>query len=178
MHQDFAHLAAVHSRESFVSQFPDPFLVGEAALRERMRKGRMPAFDSGNTFNGDEQMLALAGEGQRLVLPVRKIQPTFESMITVGRTKNNDVVIADVAISKFHAFFRIVDKHYELADAGSQNGTRVTQGAVGNAARSIDRLLEPKGPAVRIHSGDVIRFAELRFRFLDSAACWDELGTH
>jgi hypothetical protein len=171
MHQDFAHLAAIHSRESFVSQFPDPFLVGEAALRERMRKGRVPVFDAGNTFNGDEQMLALAGEGQRLVLPVRKVQPTFESMITVGRTKNNDVIIADVAISKFHAFFRIVDKHYELADAGSQNGTRVTQGVV-------ERLLEPKGPAVRLSSGDVIRFAELRFRFLDSAACWDELGTH
>lgn len=171
MHQDFAQLARTHTRESFVSTFPEPFLVGEAALRERMRKGRAPAFDSGHTFNGDEEMLALAAEGQRLVLPIRKVQPIFESMITVGRTKTNDIVIADVGISKLHAFFRVVDKHYELADAGSQNGTRVTQGAV-------ERVLQPKGPALRVRSGDVIHFAALRFRFLDSAACWDDLRTH
>ena len=171
MHVDFVQLAATHTRESFVSAFPEPFLVGDAALRRQPRKGQTLPFDSGSTVQGDEQMLVLASEGQRLVFLIRKIHQTFPSMITIGRTKANDVVIPDVAISKFHAFFRLVDKHYELADAGSQNGTRVAQGI-------LERKLAPKGPALRVRSGDVIHFAELRFRFLESAACWDELRTH
>jgi hypothetical protein len=34
-------------------------------------------------------------------------------MITVGGTKNNDAVVRGVLISKFHAFFRLVDPHRE-----------------------------------------------------------------
>jgi pSer/pThr/pTyr-binding forkhead associated (FHA) protein len=101
------------------------------------------------------------------VLPVRKQHDTFPSMITVGRTRNNDVVVADVLVSKFHAFFRVLDDHYELADAGSQNGTRVGE-----------RVLVPKGPSLALQSGDIVYFAQLRFRFLDAGACWDELRAH
>jgi hypothetical protein len=166
MVQDFVQLAATHTCESFVRAFPHPFLVGEAVLRQP-RPGRTLIFESGNTFNVDEQTLAKSQQGRRLVLPVRKSHQMFPSMITVGRTKNSDVVIPDVLISKFHAFFRLVDSHHELADAGSQNGTRVGE-----------RILEPKGPTVRLRSGDVIYFSQLRFRFLDAAACWEELRAH
>lgn len=166
MTPDYAELAATQTREAFAAAFAHPFLVGEAVLRQP-RPGRTMTFESGSTINAGEEMLARGAEGRRLVLPVRKSHVTFPSMITVGRTKSNDVVIADVAISKFHAFFRIVDDHHELADAGSQNGTRIGE-----------RLLPPKGQAVRVRSGDVIHFAQLRFRFLDAAACWDALRTH
>lgn len=165
MAHDFVQLAVTHTRESFVAEWPHPFLVGEAVLH-KPRTGRAKAFESGNTVNADEQTLARR-EVERLVLPVRKLHVTFPSMITVGRTKNNDIVIADVLISKFHAFFRVVDDHHELADAGSQNGTRIGE-----------QLLLPKGPAVRVRSGDVIHFAQLRFRFLDAAASWEALRNH
>src|SRR6478672_2070563 len=33
--------------------------------------------------------------GRPLVLPLRKVQSTFPSMITVGRTENNDLVVSD-----------------------------------------------------------------------------------
>jgi pSer/pThr/pTyr-binding forkhead associated (FHA) protein len=163
---DIAELAAARSRDAFVAAYPHPFLVGDDALRQP-RAGRPQMFESGNTFTSNERALATRDQRRRLVLPVRKTHVTFPSMITVGRTKNNDVVIADALMSKFHAFFRIVDDHHELADAGSQNGTRIG-----------DRLLEPKGPAVRVRSGDVILFAQLRFRFVDAAACWDALRAH
>ena len=166
MVHDFVQLAATHSREEFVSIFPHPFLVGDGALRAP-RIGRTITFEAGATFNADEKALAKGAQLKRLVLPVQKSHVTFPSMITVGRTKNNDVVIADVLVSKFHAFFRHLGAEYELADAGSQNGTRIG-----------DELLQPKGPAVRVHSGDVIHFAQLRFRFLDAAVFWDELRLH
>jgi hypothetical protein len=165
MSLDFVQLAATQTRESFIADWPYPFLVGEAALR-KPRTGRTLMFESGSTVAADEQALGKR-EIEQLVLPVRKTHVTFPSMITVGRTKNNDIVLSDVLISKFHAFFRIVDDHHELADAGSQNGTRIGE-----------TTLVPKGPAIRVRSGDVIHFAQLRFRFLDAAACWEALRTH
>jgi hypothetical protein len=164
--EDFVQLAATHSRESFVAAFRHPFIVGEGALTQPVR-GRTLMFESGSTVSSDEEGLAKRDHARRLVLAVRKVHSTFPSMITVGRTRNNDVVIADALISKFHAFFRLVDDHHELADAGSQNGTRIN-----------DQTLTPKGPAVRVRSGDVIHFAQLRFRFVDAAACWQVLRAH
>lgn len=163
---DFAQLAAAQSREAFVAAFPHPFLVGESALRQA-RLGRTLTFDSGATFSADQRALATRDRSRQLVLPVRKHHVTFPSMITVGRTKSNDVVIADALISKFHAFFRLVDGQHEFADGGSQNGTRIN-----------DRVLQPKGPGVRVRSGDVIHFAQVRVRFVDAGACWDALRAH
>ena len=159
MAQDFVKIAAASSRAAFVSTYAHPFLVGEGVLHEP-RPGRTMTFESGDTVAVDTQ--SLARPALQLVFAVCKVKSTFPSMITVGRTRNNDVVIPDVLISKFHAFFRIVDKHHELADAGSQNGTRVGE-----------RVLAPKGPAVRLRFGDVIHFAQLRFRFLDAGGCFD-----
>lgn len=161
MQQDYFKLAQGSSRDSFVSAFQHPFLVGEGVLHQP-RPGRTMTFESGDTVAVDAQTI---GRSElQLAFGVRKTNSTFPSMITVGRTRNNDVVIADVLISKFHAFFRIVGQHHELADAGSQNGTRVGE-----------RLLEPKGPALRVRYGDVIHFAQLRFAFLDAGAAWDAL---
>ena len=36
-----------------------------------------------------------------------KVQEQFPSMIMLGRTTNNDIVVGDTSISKFHAFFRL-----------------------------------------------------------------------
>ena len=163
--EDFVREAAVRTRQQFIADFPHPFLIGEAVLHQP-RPGRTLTFESGHTFSADEQQLGRA-ERAKLVLAVKKRHESFPSMVTVGRTKNNDVVLSDFLISKLHAFFRIVDQHYELADAGSQNGTRVGE-----------KVLEPKGPAMRLKSGDVIHFAQLRFRFLDAGPCWDALRAH
>ena len=100
----------------------------------------------------------------RLVLPVRKIQGSFPSMITVGRTRNNDVVLADPTISKFHAYFRIVDNGWLLADAGSVNGTRIG-----------DVLLPAKGAPQPVRFGDRLSFGERVLTFLDPAGAWTAL---
>lgn len=53
---------------------------------------------------------------------------TWRSHISVGRAKNNDVVIRDRAISKLHAHFYVPkegDAGIQICDIGSENGTAV-----------------------------------------------------
>jgi len=50
----------------------------------------------------------------------------FPMGITVGRTANNDVVLDDTSVSRFHAYFQ-QDRsgRWTMTDAGSRNGTWV-----------------------------------------------------
>ncbi|HEX8950905.1 MAG TPA: FHA domain-containing protein, partial [Polyangia bacterium] len=102
--------------------------------------------------------------GRPLVLPLRKVQSTFPSMITIGRTDNNDLVVPDEQVSKFHAFFRIVGDRVELSDAGSRNGT-----FVGN------RRLESRGASAPVSPGDRCAFGAVEFQLFDARGCWEWL---
>ncbi len=97
-----------------------------------------------------------------LVFHVRSTgRSPFPSMITVGRTKNNDIVVPDASVSKFHAYFKEEDDHYFLQDAGSRNGT------------ALDGKLVPTakvGKPVEVQEGQEVRFANVRMRFLRGPA--------
>src|SRR3712207_3012192 len=69
----------------------------------------------------------MLGVGEPIVFPVVKNQENaFGRGITVGRTGNNDVVLDDGTVSRFHAWFqRETDGRYTLTDAGSKNGSFV-----------------------------------------------------
>ena len=61
------------------------------------------------------------------IAPLRK-RPggnAFTGMITVGRADNNDLVISDGTVSKFHAYFRRLGQRWTITDANSRNGTMV-----------------------------------------------------
>ena len=95
------------------------------------------------------------GLGQLLVYPVKQTGRTpFPRVVTVGRTKNNDVVLPDVSISKFHAFFKDEDGRFVLADGESRNGTfvegeRVSSAKQGKADTAEERMLgEVRRPRV------------------------------
>jgi pSer/pThr/pTyr-binding forkhead associated (FHA) protein len=74
------------------------------------------------------------------------------------------VVVQDVQVSKFHAYFRITDGKIELADAGSRNGTWVGE-----------QKLVPKGSSAAVKPGEVVRFGQHTFTLVDAAACWDRV---
>jgi hypothetical protein len=165
MQNDFVTEAFERTQADFAGSYAFPFLVG--AVPTRPVTGPTP------TWRGDEAPIdisrltaerAQASADTRLVLAVRKVQDSFPSMITVGRTKNNDVVLPDPRVSKFHAYFRINVGTWELADAGSVNGTRIG-----------DTVLPPKGQPQPVHFGDRIRFSELSLQFLDASATWQAL---
>lgn len=102
--------------------------------------------------------------GRPLVLPLRKVQSTFPSMITVGRTENNDLVVPDEQVSKFHAFFRLVGERVDIADAGSRNGTFVA-----------GRRIESRGASVPLPARGQLAFGAIEFQLFDARGCWEWL---
>lgn len=92
----------------------------------------------------------------------KTIDNTWRERISVGRARNNDIVIPDNSVSKLHAYFICKDDGaVEITDAGSRNGTR-HQG----------QALHGEKP-VALSSGDQIIFGAIPVSFVDSAAVYD-----
>src|ERR1041385_1353836 len=65
-----------------------------------------------------------AGEIQMEVYPLaKKPGASFPDRITIGRTSNNDVVIADHSVSRLHAYVRRLGDVWVVADGGTKNGS-------------------------------------------------------
>jgi len=150
-------------------------VTGMAAIRNRsetLLKGGEPPADLARVPTGIIRAVDVSksksggggGGGRPLVLPLRKVQSTFPSMITVGRTDNNDLVVPDEQVSKFHAFFRLVGDRVELSDAGSRNGTFVS-----------GRRLEARGAAAAVGRGGRFAFGAVEFQLFDARGCWEWL---
>ena len=55
----------------------------------------------------------------------QKAFPLTKNLITIGRAKDNDIVIADGGVSRYHARLHWRGDHWVLEDLGSSNGTFV-----------------------------------------------------
>lgn len=80
----------------------------------------------------------------------------FAMGITVGRTSNNDVVLEDNSVSRFHGYFQQDPKAglWKLVDAESKNGTW------------LDALRLTSGTSVLVSDRCRLRFGEVRVAFL------------
>ncbi|MBI5478295.1 MAG: FHA domain-containing protein [Deltaproteobacteria bacterium] len=112
-----------------------------------------------------EAVAAAAGlEPQRdyLVFPVRRSgRSAIARFITVGRTRNNDVCIPYVSVSKFHAFFtQDAPGRFLLQDAGSHNGTLADDRTV---------PVHDQGRPVALQSGARIVLGAVKLTFLYAA---------
>jgi hypothetical protein len=81
----------------------------------------------------------------------------YSHFISVGRTANNDVVLTDDSVSKFHAFFKQDGERWTLQDAGSKNGTFVDEEMV---------LSAQIGKPTTIDAGARVRFGLVELTFL------------
>lgn len=166
---DYAALARTTARALFASMYPYPFLLGGASpLRPPLGPqatvfGRLDEAQARvRTVMPRTVTSARPGEGA-LLQAVRKRQDTFPSMITVGRTANNDLVLLDASVSRFHAWFQLDGDRLLLADAGSRNGTLV-------AARTLEpKVLTP------VRMGERLRFGEVVVTLVDAGGCWDAI---
>jgi len=165
---DLATLALSLTRDQFRSRFECYFLCSDLGIGQATRPQRTEAFVADAKLVAEEKTESYTGPmpGSPFAAPLVKVQETFPSMIMLGRTLNNDIVIGDTSISKFHAFFRIGPGSIEVAYAGSRNGTFVGEKG--------DKKLAPK-QMERLRPGDRVRFARLAFQLLDAPACWDWL---
>lgn len=106
--------------------------TGAFTIRGRMREGQ-----------------GGAGAGS-IVLPTGDRFTLTESVITVGRHPDSNLVLADPNVSRHHAEIRPQGDRYAVVDLGSTNGTRV------NGVRVGTQLLD---------DGDELTFGNTRMRF-------------
>jgi len=78
--------------------------------------------------------------------------PLTAPMITVGRSRDNQIVIDDPSVSRYHLQLRLRFGRYTLFDAQSQSGTYV------NDVRVKEH---------RLHSGDVIRIGNTQLIYME-----------
>lgn len=162
---DYVQEALSSSRRVFASVHNYLFLICDGALEKPDKPGKTVSFDrleTTTTAPGGTHGAARDRSHPLLLLPVRKVIGTFPNMITLGRTANNDIVVPDISVSKFHAWFQRTTSKIELGDAGSKNGTRANE-----------VVLRPRGALVTVKIGDRLRFGRIEFALLDAGAAWD-----
>ncbi len=97
------------------------------------------------------------GGGEPVVIFLEKTKDNvMQRRVTVGRTSNNDVVLDDGSVSRFHAWFEKDEQGWWVADAGSKNGTQVA-----------GKPLTAKQPKL-VTSGTRVKIGSLELTFLDT----------
>jgi hypothetical protein len=105
------------------------------------------------------------GGGDPVVAPLEKSKDNvFQRRVTMGRTTNNDIVLDDASVSRFHGWLQQDDGSgkWTLTDAGSKNGTWVAN----------TRLLAKKpvilenGTRLRVGSLELTYYTSVGFRAL------------
>ncbi len=103
-----------------------------------------------------QQMSSLPGEeaegmaGARLVGSDGRVYPLNIEVVSIGRLKDNDIVISDPHVSRRHAQVRQHEGRHVVFDLGSKAGTRVN----GELTKASD-----------LHHGDVIMIAACRLTY-------------
>jgi hypothetical protein len=168
--------AAAHYRH-LATLGRDEFLAAAASavlLRYRTRDAEAGA--SGMTTmtidrRPAEALDAFAAHGRVTPEPIemqifplaKKPGASFRDRITIGRTSNNDVVIADASVSRLHAYVREADG-WVIADAGSKNGSWLG-----------DAQLEPRRETA-LPPGSVLRLGDVQLLFYRNVELFDVLG--
>jgi hypothetical protein len=95
------------------------------------------------------------------ILALRKgARSPYADFISLGRAGNNDIVLEDASLSKFHAYVRkLPDGSYVLQDAGSRNGTWLDDRQVPTRER---------GAAVVLTSGCSVRLGGVVLSFVST----------
>ncbi|HVK74501.1 MAG TPA: FHA domain-containing protein [Kofleriaceae bacterium] len=142
-----------------------------AALVRRRAEGQDTDSDSRPSIDEEVDTLVAPVLGRRRgprgveVYPLaKKPGASFADMITIGRTPNNDVVLRDVTISRFHAYFRQRGDKWIVADAGSKNGSEMAGDP-----------LEPRKER-ELTSGTALRIGDLELTFYTAADLFGVLG--
>lgn len=99
---------------------------------------------------------SVIGGGDPVVAVLEKSKDNvFQRRVTMGRTTNNDIVLDDASVSRFHGWLQKDDGSgkWTITDAGSKNGTWVASAK-----------LTPKKPVI-LENGARVRVGNLELTF-------------
>jgi hypothetical protein len=120
-------------------------------------------------LGGGEESDASAPAFKPHVHPIRRTGRSVGHLVSVGRTANNDIVIADVSVSRFHAFLKEGQGDaLWIQDAGSTNGSSVNGRPV---------AAQGQGVPVALKSGDRVKIGHVELTFLEAELLIRLLGS-
>lgn len=157
---DLVREAKQTSREQFVQAHRGFYLVpAPRVVRARAQAATVPASRAALLR---QSTAALDDADPNTTITVLPLAPK-PTPIHVGRTDENDVVIADVTVSRRHAAFVIAGDRIEIVDLGSRNGTRVR----GVPLRA--------GESQPLKSGDPVDIGSVHLVLVDADGCFHAL---
>lgn len=168
---NLVYLANQISELDFIGVVRHPTLVGRSVIKGelgRSARGPREAISNSTSLFSAAQVRAMieSPEIDKTVFILRRdeyLQRTINSSnITIGRSKETDVKIADFAISRSHAEIQRNATSYSIRDCGSRNGTKVNGKTVGSIY-------------VPIKDGDVIALGRYEFIFLTAEGLYKRL---
>lgn len=124
--RDLARALSRQDEATFLAAHPAPALL-LPELRPAAA-GRAQRATGHQTLTGEEDPRALSKVDVRsahVAFLAKSDRNPFAMMITVGRATNNDVILPDRTVSKFHASFRSSPTGWIVTDQRSANGTYV-----------------------------------------------------
>src|SRR5271157_4657756 len=109
------------------------------------------------TFMDEENSTSKASPFEQSVFLIvnRQMIPLEKPVIRIGRQLENDIVLHEEFVSRFHAEIHFEEGKYVLQDNGSTSGTFVN-------GRKIDRCV--------LNSGDLISVATIQMMFVNNNA--------
>ena len=156
--EEFLAAAAPAALVRYRTHPPDPGPAGAATLTMTIDE------DFGDAVDETMPHGKLTAEPEMELYPLaKKPGASFPDRITIGRTANNDVVIADHSVSRLHAYVRQADG-WVVTDAGSKNGSWLD-----------DVVLEPRRETP-LPPRAVLRLGDVRLTFYRSEELYDLLG--
>lgn len=143
--------------EDFLKSYPHPFLI--LVFRPPL-PSKEPGVSTEKTLSTDIFKATLHPVKHKKTMQAVPIKKTnrnaYKTKITVGRAKNNDIVIRARKVSKIHATFIPKDRgRFEFMDMGSSNATIVN-----------GTQLKVKEPFL-VESGDRIAMWRYIFEFME-----------
>ena len=115
--------------------------------------------------NAERDLRSLLLLGPYFAAPLRKrpADAAFSERISIGRAPNNDIVLRQADVSKFHAWLECDEEgQFYLSDARSKNTTTLNGQALG-------RGMEP------LRHGDDITFGSVHVVYAFGSALWELL---
>lgn len=166
-------------RDEFIEFVQNPVLVGSALTADYLSGPKQideEALGSSDVskrnqtmiVNSDERISKKSGPGTSLPYAIYPLVKRADAdspadSFTLGRAKNSDMVMKDMAISKLHAIIRFAKGHFYISDCGSTNGSRL------NGRRITDN-------PVKLHDKEIISLGNHNFTFLTAASLHDLLS--
>jgi hypothetical protein len=160
-------------KDEFIEFVLNPVLLGSALTVEYLSAPKQVEDDSlGNSdiskrvqtvmVNSDQQISKKSGPGTSLPYAIYPLVKRTDAgspgnSFTIGRAKQSDMIMKDMAISKTHAIISIDKGKFYIADCGSTNGSKI------NGRRITDK---PE----KLRDKDVISLGNYDFTFMTPAS--------